>query len=424
MTTAGDRQLIVTVPERAARRAGPAGRPDRRAALPGRVRRRAGDTAAAPEPTPRPARQPSEPTAEPRPRRADADRVGQRWPRSRAAIRQQQAVPGAADGSTAAAGRGVPVRRRPGHPAGPGDRVAAERDLPGRVRRVHLRRTGRTTSPTSRCSPATETGTEKYLLGPTLIEGDQLTTASAGIPQNDVSWVVDLEFNAEGAAPFEEATRALSAKGEPQNRFAIVLDGVVISAPSVEHADPRRPGRRSRATSTRRPRPSWPTCLKYGALPLAFEVSEVNNVSATLGGEQLRAGIIAGIIGLALVVAVLLRLLPRAGHRGRRLAGGRRGDHLRLHGAARQLGRLRAQPARHRRGDRRHRHHRRQLRHLLRADPRRGARGPQPADRGGDRLAAGPADHPDRRRGVDAVGGRSCSSWPSARSRASPSPSA
>ena len=43
--------------------------------------------------------------------------------------------------------------------------------------------------------------------------------------------------------------------------------------------------------------------LKYGALPLAFEVSEVNNVSATLGGEQLRAGIIAGIIGLALVVA-------------------------------------------------------------------------------------------------------------------------
>ena len=44
-----------------------------------------------------------------------------------------------------------------------------------------------------------EAGTEKYLLGPTLIEGDQLTTASAGIPPNDVDWVVDLEFNAEGA---------------------------------------------------------------------------------------------------------------------------------------------------------------------------------------------------------------------------------
>ena len=42
--------------------------------------------------------------------------------------------------------------------------------------------------------------------------------------------------------------------------------------------------------------------MKYGALPLAFEVSEVSNVSATLGGEQLHAGIVAGIIGLALVV--------------------------------------------------------------------------------------------------------------------------
>ena len=92
-----------------------------------------------------------------------------------------------------------------------------------------------------------------------MIEGDQLTTASAGIPSNDVNWVVDLEFNAEGATSFEEATRALAAKGEPNNRFAIVLDGVVISAPSVDNPIPGV-GRRSRATSTRRPRPSWPTC--------------------------------------------------------------------------------------------------------------------------------------------------------------------
>ena len=76
-------------------------------------------------------------------------------------------------------------------------------------------------------------GTEKYLLGPTLIEGDQLATASAGIPANEVNWVVDLEFDADGAAVFEDATRALAAKGETQNRFAIVLDGAVISAPSV-----------------------------------------------------------------------------------------------------------------------------------------------------------------------------------------------
>jgi len=101
-------------------------------------------------------------------------------------------------------------------------------------------------------------GTEKYLLGPTLIEGNQLTGATAGIPQNNVSWVVDLEFNADGATAFENATRALSAKSEPQNRFAIVLDGESISAPSVSEAIPG--GRaRSPGTSTRSRRPNSPT---------------------------------------------------------------------------------------------------------------------------------------------------------------------
>ena len=104
-----------------------------------------------------------------------------------------------------------------------------------------------------------EAETEKYLLGPTLIEGDQLTTASAGIPANDVNWVVDLEFDADAAVVFEEATRALAAKGPPQNRFAIVLDGVSISAPSVEQRRSPAAGPRSRATSTRRRRPTWPT---------------------------------------------------------------------------------------------------------------------------------------------------------------------
>jgi preprotein translocase subunit SecD len=143
--------------------------------------------------------------------------------------------------------------------------------------------------------------TEKYLLGPTLIEGDQLTTAVAGIPQNNVNWVVNLEFNPEGATTFEQATQELSAKSEPQNRFAIVLDGVSISAPSVNEPIP---GGRAEISGnfTQKSATELANVLKYGALPLAFDVSEVNNVSATLGGEQLRAGIIAGIIGLALVV--------------------------------------------------------------------------------------------------------------------------
>ena len=143
--------------------------------------------------------------------------------------------------------------------------------------------------------------TEKYLLGPTLIEGNQLASAVAGIPQNNVNWVVNLEFNPQGAAAFETATRELSQKSDPQNRFAIVLDGVSISAPSVNEPIP---GGRAEISGnfTQKSATELANVLKYGALPLAFDVSEVNNVSATLGGEQLRAGIIAGIIGLVLVV--------------------------------------------------------------------------------------------------------------------------
>ena len=145
------------------------------------------------------------------------------------------------------------------------------------------------------------TGTEKYLLGPTLIEGNQLTSANAGIPQNSIEWVVNLQFNAEGSTAFENATRALASRTDPQNRFAIVLDAQSISAPSVSAAIPGGAAQIS-GSFNQQSANELANVLKYGALPLAFDVSEVNNVSATLGGEQLHAGIVAGLIGLALVV--------------------------------------------------------------------------------------------------------------------------
>jgi len=143
--------------------------------------------------------------------------------------------------------------------------------------------------------------TEKYLLGPTLIEGSDLSGADAGIPQNGVAWVVNLNFNAAGATAFERATGQLATRTDPMNRFAIVLDGESISAPSVNEAiaggQAQISGNFDQKSAT-----ELANVLKYGALPLAFDVSEVSNVSATLGGEQLNAGIIAGIIGLILVV--------------------------------------------------------------------------------------------------------------------------
>lgn len=148
-------------------------------------------------------------------------------------------------------------------------------------------------------------GTEKYLLGPTLISGRMLTNAQAGVPQNQLNWVVNLEFNAEGASKFEQATGKLAQNQEPMNRFAIVLDAKTISAPSVSAAIP---GGRAEISGSfdQKSATDLANVLKYGALPLAFDVSSVDNVSATLGGEQLRAGFIAGGIGLALVVLFAL----------------------------------------------------------------------------------------------------------------------
>lgn len=143
--------------------------------------------------------------------------------------------------------------------------------------------------------------TSKYLLAPAVINGDQLVTADAGIPQNQVNWVVSLGLNEAGARTFEQVTGALAQKQPPQNTFAIVLDGAVITNPSLREAIPG-----GRATIeggfTQQTATDLANVLKYGSLPLAFDLSEVSNVSPTLGGEQLRGGIIAGLIGLALTV--------------------------------------------------------------------------------------------------------------------------
>ncbi len=150
-------------------------------------------------------------------------------------------------------------------------------------------------------------GTSKFLLAPAILRGDQLTDAQAGMPQNSVSWVVNLQFNPEGSTIFEKATAGLVKKTSPQNTFAVVLDSKVITYPSLNPSQVPNGIAGGKAviegTFTQTTATDLANVLKYGALPLTFDLSEVANVSPTLGGEQLRAGIIAGLIGLALVVA-------------------------------------------------------------------------------------------------------------------------
>ena len=141
----------------------------------------------------------------------------------------------------------------------------------------------------------------KYLLGPVIIAGTHVTSATAGVPQGQVAYQVNLEFDSVGASQFSTATTKLVGQTSPENQFAIVLDGKVVSAPQVNEAIT---GGRAQITGsfTADEAQNLARVLRYGALPLTFEVSSASTVSPTLGGEQLRAGIIAGIIGLVLTL--------------------------------------------------------------------------------------------------------------------------
>lgn len=144
-------------------------------------------------------------------------------------------------------------------------------------------------------------GTAKYLLGPVVIEGKNVKNAATGIPQGGVQMAVTLQFNDKGKTDFGTVTSKLVSQQQPLNQNAIVLDSKVVSAPAIQGAildgNAQITGNFTQESAT-----ELANVLNYGALPLKFDVSEVQTVSPTLGGEQLRAGIIAGLIGLGLVV--------------------------------------------------------------------------------------------------------------------------
>ena len=133
-------------------------------------------------------------------------------------------------------------------------------------------------------------GTYKYLLGPAILKGTDLSDASAGIPQGGFQWQVNLKFTGEGGDKFLKATQNISARGQGQNLFAIVLDGETISTPSV---DQPIPGGQAQITGTftEAEARDLANVLKYGALPVSFDISSVETVSPQLGGDQLSAGI-------------------------------------------------------------------------------------------------------------------------------------
>ena len=211
-------------------------------------------------------------------------------------------------------------------------------------------------------------GQAKYLLQPAFIRGTNVENASAEIPQGGTGWVVNLNFDTEGAKALATASTEMYVKSPPENQFAIVLDGLVISSPFFR--EPILGGNAQiEGQFTADQARDLANVLKYGALPLTLDVSEAYSISPTLGQDQLNAGIIAGALGLLLVALYLLayyRALGLVAVFSLVLAA--IVTYFMFVVLGRQVG-LHPDARRHRRCDRRHRHHRGLVHRLLRADP-------------------------------------------------------
>lgn len=143
-------------------------------------------------------------------------------------------------------------------------------------------------------------GLEKYLLGPVAVQGTDVNNASATLDTQALQgWTVNLSFTGSGQNKFTTYTQ-----NNVGNRFAIVLDGLVVSAPTINTAIPGNAQITGSFTQT--DAQNLANVLKYGALPLSFSTSQAETISPTLGQDQLNAGLLAGGIGLALVVVYSL----------------------------------------------------------------------------------------------------------------------
>ncbi|MEU2989910.1 protein translocase subunit SecD [Streptomyces griseoincarnatus] len=162
------------------------------------------------------------------------------------------------------------------------------------------------TDPTVACGQNSQGQWQKYILGPAAVDGTDVDEADALLnTTSGAGWTVTMKFTGEGSKKFADITGQLAQKQSPQNQFAIVLDGEVVSDPYVRQALTGGNAEIS-GNFTQQSAQDLANMLSYGALPLTFREDSVTTVTAALGGEQLQAGLIAGAIGLALVILYLL----------------------------------------------------------------------------------------------------------------------
>jgi preprotein translocase subunit SecD len=143
--------------------------------------------------------------------------------------------------------------------------------------------------------------TAKYVLGPAFMSGEQVSNAASGLNPDGTGYEVRLNFNRQGEDIWAQYTANNVGK-----QAAFLLDSEVVSAPQIRGAIP--PGQQTSITGrfSQAEAQNLANVLKYGSLPLSFQSSESETVSATLGLASLRAGLLAGAIGLAVVFVYCL----------------------------------------------------------------------------------------------------------------------
>jgi len=150
----------------------------------------------------------------------------------------------------------------------------------------------------------------KYILGPVELSGDVIIDASANPETTSTGattggWAVQIEMNSSGTRTFGQISTRMFGAPEPLNQFAFVLDGKVLSAPAMQAQI--LDGRPSITGGfTEDSAKTLADQLKFGALPIGFTVQSQETISATLGSSQLAGGLVAGLIGLVLVVVYSL----------------------------------------------------------------------------------------------------------------------
>jgi preprotein translocase subunit SecD len=148
-----------------------------------------------------------------------------------------------------------------------------------------------------------------YVVGPAGATGNVFKNdARADVQTGEWTVVVSLQSGPDGDVLWNKLAAACFNRTEvcPTGQLAMVLDGTVISAPSVN--EPEFTGGSVQISGSFTPEEARDLAkiLEFGAVPVRFAVSQAQTVSATLGSDSLRAAIISGLVGILLVVALLL----------------------------------------------------------------------------------------------------------------------